>query len=105
MPSLRVVGRDGAERVIAGAAGASVMQAISDAGVTDLFAICGGCCICATCHVYVDADDALRLPPLSDEERDLLGALDNRRPTSRLSCQLSLGPEADGMRVTIAPEL
>ena len=105
MPSLRVVGRDGAERVIAGAAGASVMQAVSNAGFTDMFAICNGCCICATCLVYVDADHALRLPPLSDEERDLLGALDNRRPTSRLSCQLSLGPETDEMRVTIAPEL
>jgi len=105
MPKLVVVGRDGVEHELEGTANASMMQAISDAGLTDMFAICGGCCICATCHVYVDPEVASRLPPLSDEERALLAALDNRQQTSRLSCQLSLTPQMEGARVTIAPEL
>jgi ferredoxin, 2Fe-2S len=105
MPSLTVVGRDGVEHVVEGRPGASVMQAVSEAGFTDMFAICNGCCICATCHVYVDAVDAARLPPVADEERELLAALDNRRPASRLSCQITLAPETDGIRVTIAPDL
>lgn len=104
MPKLVVVGRDGAEHAVEGRAGASVMQAISDAGFADMFAICGGCCICATCHVYVEPAFAQRLPPLSDEETALLAALDNRQPTSRLSCQLSVTAEVDGLCVTIAPE-
>jgi 2Fe-2S ferredoxin len=99
-----VRGRDGSEHAVEATAGASVMQAISDAGFADLFAICGGCCICATCHVYVDPAHAADLPPLSDEERTLLDALTHRRESSRLSCQLSVAREMDGLRVTIAPE-
>jgi 2Fe-2S ferredoxin len=101
MPRLAVCGRDGAEHVVEARAGASVMQAISEAGFADLFAICGGCLICATCHVYVDVGSAGALPPVGDEEGTLLEALTHRRETSRLSCQLTV---ADGLRVIVAPE-
>jgi 2Fe-2S ferredoxin len=104
MPTLVITGRDGLDHVVEARTGASVMQAISDAGVTDLFAICNGCCICATCHVHVDPASAKLLPPLADEERALLQALTHRRETSRLSCQLSVTPQMDGLRLAIAPE-
>jgi ferredoxin, 2Fe-2S len=82
----------------------SLMEAIRDGGVDDLAAICGGCCACATCHVYVDAEYAGRLLPPSADENDLLDGSDHRLPTSRLSCQVRLGPALDGLTATIAPE-
>jgi ferredoxin, 2Fe-2S len=104
MPTLFVVDRAGAERRIDAVPGRSVMQVIRDAGYDDLLALCGGCCSCATCHVYVDPASSYALPPMSVGEDDLLDALDSRRADSRLSCQISFGDELDGLKVTIAPE-
>jgi len=104
MPKLIVVTRKGQESTIDGEAGLSVMEIIRDAGVDELLALCGGCCSCATCHVHVDAAFADKLPPMSEDENDLLDSSDHRSETSRLSCQVTLTPELDGLRVTIAPE-
>ena len=67
-------------------------------------AICGGMCSCATCHVYVDEAwrDKFDQPELDEE--DLLEFLDYRQDGSRLSCQLDLKEEHDGLQVTVAPE-
>ena len=67
-------------------------------------AICGGMCSCATCHVYVDDDWLARLPSRDYDEEDLLDTLECRRHNSRLSCQVQLAAELDGIAVTIAPE-
>ena len=104
MPNLIVTTRDGAEREIAADAGLSLMEAIRDAGVDEMLALCGGCCSCATCHVKVDRAFAGLLPPISEDENDLLDSSDHRDATSRLSCQISLTAEMDGLRVAIAPE-
>ena len=104
MPSLTVVERDGSSRTVEGEVGVSVMEVIRDNGFDELLALCGGCCSCATCHVFVDAAFADRLPPMSDDENDLLGSSDHRRPSSRLSCQIPMADDLDGMEVTIAPE-
>ena len=104
MPKLIVVTRDGEEREIDGEAGLSVMEVIRDAGVDELLALCGGCCSCATCHVYVDPAFADALPAMSEDENDLLDSSDHRNETSRLSCQVVLSDALDGLRVTIAPE-
>lgn len=103
MPTITVVTRDGAEKVIEGSAGMSVMEAIRASGIDELLAICGGCCSCATCHVYVEAGDG-SLPPPSADEDDLLDSSEHRRGHSRLSCQLPVGAGAAGLRVRIAPE-
>ena len=58
----------------------------------------------ATCHVKVDPAFAGLLPPISEDENDLLDSSDHRDATSRLSCQISLTAEMDGLRVAIAPE-
>lgn len=84
--------------------GLSVMEIIRDAGVEELLAICGGCCSCGTCHVYVDPVWLERLPTIGDEEEDLLSTSDHRRPTSRLGCQLLFTRDLDGLAVAIAPE-
>ena len=104
MPHLTIIQRDGAERHVEGQDGLSVMEVIRNAGIDELLALCGGCCSCATCHVYVDPEFAEKLPPMSEDENDLLDSSDSRTERSRLSCQLKVGPELDGLTVEIAPE-
>jgi 2Fe-2S ferredoxin len=104
MPTLIVVNRAGEEQSVEGDAGLSVMEVIRDNGFDELLALCGGCCSCATCHVYVDEDFAASLPPMSEDENDLLDSSDHRNSSSRLSCQVVLTDALDGLRVTIAPE-
>lgn len=104
MPKLTVVNREGEERTVDAASGVSVMEAIRDNGFDELLALCGGCCSCATCHVFVDPAFADRLPEMSEDENDLLDSSDHRNETSRLSCQVPVSDDLDGLRVTIAPE-
>ncbi|MFB0872106.1 MULTISPECIES: 2Fe-2S iron-sulfur cluster-binding protein [unclassified Sphingobium] len=104
MPKLIVVNRAGEEQAVDGDNGLSVMEVIRDNGFDELLALCGGCCSCATCHVYVDPDFAGALPAMSEDENDLLDSSDHRTDASRLSCQLTLTDALDGLRVTIAPE-
>lgn len=99
-----VVERDGTETVTEAETGVTLMEAIRDHGFDELLALCGGCCSCATCHVYVDEAFLEALPALADDESDLLDSSDHRRPTSRLSCQIPLDQSLEGLRVTIAPE-
>jgi 2Fe-2S ferredoxin len=86
------------------AADGSLMEAAKKAGVLDLLAICGGCLSCATCHVYVDDAFVERLPPMSDDEDDLLFTSHHRKDNSRLSCQIKISEAVDGLTVTVAPE-
>lgn len=104
MPELNVITRDGAQQTIAASANASVMEAIRDSGLDELLALCGGCCSCATCHVYVDPSFAATLPPVSEDESDLLDGSPHRNDSSRLSCQLMMTDALSGLTVTIAPE-
>ena len=104
MPKLIVTTRAGIEKELQGSTNVSVMEVIRDAGMDELLALCGGCCSCATCHVFVDAAFADRLSPLTADENDLLDSSGHRQPTSRLSCQITFTEALDGLRVTIAPE-
>lgn len=104
MATLIVRSRNGGETTIEGQDGLSVMELIRDGGMDELLALCGGCCSCATCHVYVDPAFAAKIPAMSDDENDLLDSSDHRNGTSRLSCQIRLTPNLDGLTVTIAPE-
>lgn len=104
MPRLIVVTRDGTEHEVDGAAGLSVMEVIRDHGFDEMLAMCGGSCSCATCHVHVDEADLTRLPPIGEDENELLDSSEHRTAGSRLSCQLRFDAALDGVRVTIAPE-
>ena len=104
MAKLNVVTREGQEVVLEGQEGLSIMEIIRDGGIDELLALCGGCCSCATCHVHVDPAFADKLPPISEDENDLLDSSDHRNDQSRLSCQLTFNEALDGLRVTIAPE-
>jgi 2Fe-2S ferredoxin len=104
MPKLIVTTLDGTVKEIDGTSGLTVMEVIRDGGVDELLALCGGCCSCATCHVFVDPEFADILPPMSEDENDLLDSSDHRNERSRLSCQLPFKDGLDGLKVTIAPE-
>lgn len=103
MLTLNVIDRAGDLRSIEATAGASVMEIIRENGFDDLLALCGGCCSCATCHVYVDGEFVSKLPPMSEDEDDLLDSSDFREATSRLSCQIPFVEGLDGLTVRIAP--
>lgn len=104
MTKMTVITRDGTRIPMDGTAGRSVMETIRNAGLDELLALCGGCCSCATCHVYVESDHADALPAPSSDEDELLDGSSHRRAGSRLSCQLRLGDGLDGLVVAIAPE-
>ena len=100
---LIVTDRDGARHELPFEAGDVLMHLLFDAEL-DIKAECGGSCACATCHVYIDPEWTARLPAADDEEVDMLDLAFEVRPESRLSCQVTLGPEHDGMAMTIAPD-
>ena len=104
MPRLFVTNRAGIETSFEGETGLSVMENIRDAGLDELLALCGGCCSCATCHVFVDPAFAALLPAMSEDEDELLESSALRNSGSRLSCQVRFTHQLDGLRVTIAPE-
>lgn len=104
MVKITVVSRDGSEHSFEGAVGTTVMDVIREGGVGELLALCGGSCSCATCHVYIDPEYVGKLPPMKHDEQDLLAYLDHRKETSRLSCQIPLRADLDGMRVVVANE-
>lgn len=104
MAKLLVTNREGEETAIDVENGISVMEAIRDNGFDELLALCGGCCSCATCHVYVAPGFEGKLPAMSEDENDLLDSSDHRNDASRLSCQIEMSADLDGLKVTIAPE-
>ena len=104
MPRLTIIDRAGQTREVKGRAGWSVMENIREHGFDELLALCGGCLSCATCHVHVDPEFAAKLPPMSEDENDLLDSAADRDDRSRLSCQIPFSDALDGMRVTIAEE-
>ena len=95
--------RVGAEHIVEGRDGWTVMEVLRDAGLP-IAAECGGACACATCHVYVTDGWLQKLPSKSDAETDMLDMALAVEGNSRLSCQLTCAPALDGLKVTIAPE-
>ncbi len=100
--TLRVVDHRGVEHALEALEGFRVMEVIRDWDI-GIRAECGGACACATCHVYVDPAWAPRLVPPTDEEMDRLDEAPSVEPNSRLSCQILMRPEFDGLKVTLAP--
>jgi 2Fe-2S ferredoxin len=104
MPTINVTTRDGSTKSFDGTTGQSLMENLRANGVDELLALCGGNLSCATCHVYVDEQWLDSLPPMSADEDDLLDCNEERAPNSRLSCQIPVVEELDGLTVTVAPE-
>ncbi|MDB5704457.1 MAG: ferredoxin [Sphingomonas bacterium] len=102
MPEIEFVQADGTRRKIVADIGDSIMIAATEGGVRGILARCGGSCSCATCHVYVAPEWADGLPAMSPHEDEMLYAAEaERRPTSRLSCQIVLTAAMDGIVVHV----
>jgi 2Fe-2S ferredoxin len=100
MARVTYISYEGKETTLDIAVGTSVMQAAVFNGVDGIVAECGGSCMCATCHVYVREDQLPLTPPMQpDEDAMLDGTASERRPNSRLSCQLIVSPQMDGLVV------
>jgi ferredoxin, 2Fe-2S len=102
MPDITFILADGSERGLEAPEGASVMASATGAGVPGIVAECGGSAMCATCHVYVDEAWADKIPaPLANELEMLECTAAERRPNSRLSCQIKLTAALQGLVVRI----
>lgn len=103
MPRVTYVEADGAEHAVDVPAGDNVMRGAVNNGVEGIVGECGGGLACATCHCYVDEAWADKVGgPSSDDERDMLeSAAAEVRPTSRLSCQIEITAELDGLVVRL----
>jgi ferredoxin, 2Fe-2S len=102
MPDITFILSDGSELGFEAPEGVSLMQAATGYGVPGIVAECGGAAACATCHVYIDANWADRLPAPGPDESSLLECTAAERgPTSRLSCQIRLDAGLQGLVVRV----
>ena len=99
---IKVTDRQGETHQLEGPEGYRVMEVIRDHNLP-IKAECGGCCACATCHVYIDKSWLDKLPEQKDEEEEMLDDAFFVEDNSRLSCQILMSAELDGLELTIAP--
>jgi 2Fe-2S ferredoxin len=97
MPRIVFVAADGARKEVVAEEGLSVMEAAVLNDVPAIIGLCGGLCSCATCHCY--PDPARALPPVLDGEEAMLERVFDRRPESRLGCQIQITAALDGLIV------
>ena len=99
MAEITYVEFSGTKRTVDVASGVSVMQGAVNHNVQGIIAECGGGCSCATCHVYVDEAWMDKAGKKSEAEGDMLEAVVDQRPNSRLACQIEVNDALDGLVV------
>jgi ferredoxin, 2Fe-2S len=103
MPKITYIEHDGAEHVVDVAAGMTVMEGAVKHNVPGIDADCGGACACATCHVYVDPGWTDKTGKASAMEKSMLDFANDVESNSRLSCQIKVTTELDGLTVRLPP--
>jgi 2Fe-2S ferredoxin len=101
MPKITYIEPSGKEHVIDAPVGQTVMEAAIKHAVPGIEADCGGACACATCHVYVDPDWSAKTGEASSMEQSMLDFANDVEDTSRLSCQIKVTEELDGLIVRL----
>jgi len=102
VPQVVYIEADGQQTEIDAEVDDSVMETAVQNGVESIVGECGGSMSCSTCHVYVDPRWAAQLEPIDELEDEMLeGTSAERRPSSRLSCQIAMTPELDGLVVQV----
>ena len=102
MPTITYVQADGTKQDVEVPTGKRIMQAAVGAGIDGIVAECGGQAMCATCHIYVDSSWLDKLPPVSDDEDEMLEDTTSvRTAESRLSCQIPVTDDLDGIIVRL----
>ena len=99
MPKIIFTDHAGTSREVDTKPGTSIMEAAVANMIPGIDADCGGACACATCHVYVGQDWMDKLKPKDDMEESMLDFAEDVRDTSRLSCQILMSDELDGITV------
>ena len=102
MPRITYVTLDGVRHDVEVENGYSVMEGAINNDIAGIVAECGGACACATCHSYIDEAWLDKLPAMDDMEDSMLDAAFERRPSSRLTCQLEVNDQLDGLVVNVA---
>lgn len=102
MPRVTFHDTDGQQITVEVPPGNTAMEAALDNGVAGILAECGGACACATCHAYIADAWLPRLKPMEDMEDAMLDTASDRRPSSRLLCQIEITPELDGLEIVVA---
>lgn len=101
MANLTFIAADGTRYQVEAETGSTVMENAIRNGVPGIEAECGGACACATCHVYVDEAFKEKVGEPEPMEEDMLDFAYEVKPTSRLSCQIRVRDELDGLTVTV----
>ena len=102
MPKITYVEHSGKEHVVEVANGLTVMEGARDNGVPGIDADCGGACACSTCHAYIDEAWAAKLPEIDAMEEDMLDfAYETKPGLSRLTCQIKVTADMDGLVVKL----
>jgi ferredoxin, 2Fe-2S len=101
MPRILFIEHNGAEHSVDAEVGKTVMQAAVENLISGIVGDCGGSCSCATCHCYVDPALAERLQPASESETMMIEGALHAQDSSRLSCQIVVEPELDGLVVRL----
>ena len=99
MPRITYIEHNGTEHTVDVAAGLTVMEGAVNNNIPGIDADCGGACACSTCHVYVDAAWVGKLPAREDMEEDMLDFAYEPNERSRLTCQIKVTPELEGLVV------
>lgn len=102
MPKIIYHASDGKVHEVEVDTGYTVMEGAIDNNVPGIVAECGGACACATCHSYIDDKWLEKLPPMEDMEDAMLESALDRRENSRLTCQIEVTNELDGLVVNVA---
>jgi len=102
MPKVNYVQPDGKTQQVDVPVGHSLMEGAIDNSVSGIVAECGGACACATCHAYIDDTWLSKLDDLQEMEDAMLDAANERKPNSRLTCQIEMTEALDGIVVTVA---
>jgi ferredoxin, 2Fe-2S len=102
MPIVKFIDLEGVEHQVEAKAGESVMKAATENMIPGIVADCGGSCVCATCHAYLDEAWIDHVPPPESLEIDMLTCVNDRRPNSRLTCQIKLSDQMNGIVVQVA---
>ena len=97
MPKITYIEHNGAEHVVEVAEGLTVMEGARDNTVPGIDADCGGACACSTCHAYIDPAWVGKLPAIEPMEEDMLDFAWERKDNSRLTCQLKVTADLDGL--------
>lgn len=98
---VRFIDPDGGEHLVEGEAGESAMRCATRALIPGVIGECGGAMACATCHCYAEPADGTALPAPCQQESDMIEGCIDIRPNSRLTCQVVLGPELEGITFVV----